>query len=248
MLYDGGPGLYHAKSIVEKTKIVVHCVGTNVGSAEDVDVVYLSRLKKFCDEMNPLVVSDHLCFSKTKTHNSFDLLPLPYTQSTLNLLCEKVEKIQNFLGRQFSLENISSYISYQKNEYTEIEFLNELCRKTGCGILLDVNNIYVSGKNHGFNPLVELERVKPEYVQQYHISGHSLFEDEALNGDTFLFDTHDKLICDEVWNLMNFAIEKIGIRPAIIERDDDDCPIEDLLSEWMKGNKVLCKTNSQLLN
>ncbi|WP_161597514.1 DUF692 domain-containing protein [Fluviispira multicolorata] len=233
MYLKGGPGLYHLHKIVERTKVVVHGVGMNIASANPLNKEYCNILKDFLNKINPEVVSDHLCFSASSTHNSFDLLPIPFNSVTLNLVCDKTNLIQDILGRQYSLENISSYVSFKENEYTEIEFLNEVCKRTGAGILLDVNNIYVSGFNHSFDPYIEIAKVKPEYVNQYHIAGHSIMDD-------FLFDTHDKLACEEVWQIMNWALKNIGLRTAIIERDDDLAPFDELIYEINFGNNQLC--------
>ncbi len=233
MYLKGGAGLLHLFKIAERTKVVVHGVGMNIASTEQLDKEYCYQLRDFLKNLNPEVVSDHLCFSASKTHNSFDLLPIPFNSVTLNLICDKVNQIQDILGRQYSLENISSYVSYQDNEYTEIEFLNEICKRTGAGILLDVNNIYVSAFNHGYEANVELAKVNPEYVNQYHIAGHSVLDD-------FLFDTHDKLACENVWKLMLWALKNIGFRTAIIERDDDAAPFDELIYEINFGNNLLC--------
>ncbi len=229
MFLKGGPALYHLARIKERTTIVVHGVGLNIASAYDLDRDYCYALKDFCNFINPPVISDHLCFSASPSHNSFDLLPIPFTNETLNLVSKKINIVQDILKRQLTLENISSYVSYQENSYTEIEFLNELCKRTGCGILLDINNIFVSAFNHGYDPWHEIKKVNPHYVNQYHIAGHSQIED-------YLFDTHDKFACKEVWDLMHWALINIGKKPVIIERDDADVKFEDLIFEINYGN------------
>jgi uncharacterized protein (UPF0276 family) len=229
MFLKGGPALYHLARIKERTTIVVHGVGLNIASAYDLDRDYCYALKDFCNFINPPVISDHLCFSASPSHNSFDLLPIPFTKETLNLVSKKINIVQDILKRQLTLENISSYVSYQENSYTEIEFLNELCKRTGCGILLDINNIFVSAFNHGYDPWHEIKKVNPHYVNQYHIAGHSQIED-------YLFDTHDKFACKEVWDLMHWALINIGKKPVIIERDDADVKFEDLIFEINYGN------------
>lgn len=229
MFLKGGPALYHLARIKERTTIVVHGVGLNIASAYDLDRDYCYALKDFCNFINPPVISDHLCFSASPSHNSFDLLPIPFTNETLNLVSKKINIVQDILKRQLTLENISSYVSYQENSYTEIEFLNELCKRTGCGILLDINNIFVSAFNHGYDPWHEIKKVNPHYVNQYHIAGHSQIED-------YLFDTHDKFASKEVWDLMHWALINIGKKPVIIERDDADVKFEDLIFEINYGN------------
>lgn len=233
MYLKGGPALYHLELLKGKGQFVVHSVGMNIGAAYAFNEEYCQILKKFCDKVNPLVVSDHLCFTASPTHNSFDLLPIPYTTETLQLLCERIDCVQNILGRQFCLENISSYVSYNKSTYSELEFLNELCKRSGCGVLLDINNLYVSGKNHEYNYFSEIEKINPNFVKQYHIAGHSQYDD-------FLFDTHDTPVCSEVWELMQFAFKIIGKRPVIIERDDDSCPFSELIADIHTGNRLIC--------
>ncbi len=233
MFLKGGPALYHMQRIAERTQVVVHGVGLNIANAHYLNKDYCYALRNFCNSIQPIVVSDHLCFSASPTHNSFDLLPIPFTDVTLSLICENVNIIQDILKRQFSLENISSYVSYKENIYSEIEFINEICKRTGCGVLLDVNNIFVSATNHGYDPYVEIAKINSKYVNQYHIAGHSLVED-------YLFDTHDSLACEQVWNLMKWAIQNIGKRPAIIERDDDSAPFEELIFEINYGNSLTC--------
>lgn len=232
MFLKGGPGLYHMRRITERTQTVVHGVGLNLATAYGLDKEYCYLLKSLCDSIQPKVVSDHLCFSATPSHNSFDLLPIPFTPVTLNLLCENVNIIQDILKRQFSIENISSYISYKESTYTEIEFLNEICKRTGCGVLLDVNNIYVSAMNHGYKPFDEIKKINPTFVNQYHMAGHTKIED-------YLFDTHDSLVCEEVWDLMKWALKNIGDRPAIIERDDDTAPFSEIIYEINHGNSLI---------
>lgn len=231
MFLKGGPALYHMRRIIERTNAVIHGVGLNIGSTYSLNKEYCYELKHLCDSIQPIVVSDHLCFSASQTHNSFDLLPIPYTTTTIQLICEKINIIQDILKRQFSLENISSYISYNENQYTELEFLNEICKRTGCGILLDVNNIYVSAFNHGYDSFTEIAKINPKYVNQYHIAGHTAIDD-------YLFDTHDSLACEKVWNLMKWALNNIGHRPAIIERDDEIAPFDELISEINYGNSL----------
>ncbi|WGL60241.1 DUF692 domain-containing protein [Pigmentibacter sp. JX0631] len=232
MTLEGGPALYHLDKIRERTKTVMHGVGLNIANAFSIDREYCYNLKKLSDRLNPLVISDHLCFSASPTHNSFDLLPIPFNEETEKLLVNNIHIVQDILQRQLCLENISSYVSYNNNDFTEIEFLNSLCKKTGCGILLDINNIYVSAKNHKFSAITELKKVNPNYVKQYHLAGHSAMDD-------FLFDTHDNLVCSEVWSLMQSALNFIGKRPVIIERDDEQAPFSEIINEINIGNSLI---------
>ncbi len=232
MMLEGGPALYHLDKIRERTHTVMHGVGLNIANAFSIDRNYCYNLKKLSDRLNPLVISDHLCFSASPTHNSFDLLPIPLNEETEKLVINNIHIVQDILQRPLCLENISSYVAYKNNDYTEIEFLNSLCKKTGCGILLDINNLYVSAVNHKFNALTELKKVNPSFVKQYHLAGHSTMDD-------FLFDTHDNLVCSEVWSLMQSALNFIGKRPVIIERDDEQAPISEIINEINIGNSLI---------
>lgn len=232
MYLKGGPGLYHLDKINERTQTVLHGVGLNIATAYEIDRDYCYKLKNLVNRINPLVISDHLCFSATPSHNSFDLLPFPLNEETEALVINNLNIVQDILQREICLENISSYVSYKNNTFTEIEFLNSLCKKTGCGILLDINNLFVSGVNHKFNPLNELKKIIPSFVKQYHVAGHSKMED-------FLFDTHDNLVCDEVWHLLKWSLEKIGKRPVIIERDDEQALFSEIIHEINIGNRLI---------
>lgn len=232
LFVQGGPSLHHMRHIAEKTTVVLHGIGMNIANAFMLNETYCQELKRLCDSLSPLVVSDHLCFTATPSHHSHDLLPFPYTKETLSLLTERVDRVQTILQRQFCLENLSAYVSFQNSEYSELEFLNELCQRTGCGVLLDVNNVFVSSQNQNTDPFREIEKIDPKHVQQFHIAGHSTFAD-------FLFDTHDKPISPSVWELLHAAVKRIGPRPVIVERDDDACTFAELLAEIEFGNRMV---------
>lgn len=238
MFHKGGPPLYHLQKFSERTQFVVHGIGLNVANAFSLDLNYCQTLKEFCKKHHPLVVSDHLCFSATPSHNSFDLLPFPYHEDSLKFMIERVKMIQDVLDRQFCLENVSSYVSYKDSCFSEIEFLNLLCQETGCGVLFDVNNLYVNSQNHGFDPVAEMEKLNPKHIKQYHLSGHSVMEVEETQ-DSFLFDTHDALICDPVWKLFAQAFKRTGLTPVIIERDDDECSFDELQAEMEKARQIV---------
>lgn len=227
LFQKGGPGLAHLRTLGERTSLLLHGVGLNIGGPQPLNQDYLRALKILKDEIKPLVVSDHFCFSAGAGGHSYDLLPLARTPRLMTTLRERVEQIQDTLGAQFSLENVSSYVEHKDNQCSELEFLNELAGRTGCGILLDVNNVFVSAHNHGFKPWAEILKVDPRHVTQYHIAGH------LEEGDVFI-DTHDQTIKDEVWQLLFQSWKHIGPRPLILERDDD-APLEPLLEERAFG-------------
>jgi uncharacterized protein (UPF0276 family) len=173
--------------------------------------------------IDPLFVSDHLSWSRFERFNSHDLLPLPYTKEALDVVCANIHRAQDRLGRAMLIENPSSYIAFE-GDMTEWEFLDAICARTDCGLLLDVNNIYVSSKNHGFNAHNYLSGIPAGRVRQIHLAGHS-------QGTQLLIDTHDRAVPDPVWSLYASALELVGPVATMIERDDDIPPLSDLLTE-----------------
>lgn len=196
----------------------------SIGSADGVDRDYLRRLRKLVDRIEPAVVSDHLCWTRVEGFNSHDLLPLPYTREALDLVCANLSQAQDILGQAMLIENPSSYLDFAQSEMTEWAFLSEMSVRTGCFLLLDVNNIYVSATNHGFDPVAYLEGIPADRVLQIHLAGHS-------QGRGLLIDTHDQSICRPVWSLYQQACRLMGPVATMIERDDHIPPLEDLLAE-----------------
>jgi len=176
LFQHGGPGLAHLDRISARARCLVHGVGLSIASHGELDAHYLRELRALCERVNAHVVSDHLCFTRASGQQSYDLLPIPYTETMLRHVAERVSRVQDALGRRFALENVSSYISFPESELSEMEFLRELCARTGCGIVLDVNNVHVSAVNHGHNARAELAAVEPSHVMQFHVAGHCLRE------------------------------------------------------------------------
>ena len=203
--------------------VALHGVSLSIGSADGPDPAYLARLRALVDEIEPAVVSDHLCWTRFGGINSHDLLPLPYTQEALDIAAQAVLVAQDALGRQMLIENPSSYIAFA-GAMPEWEFLNELVARTGCGLLLDVNNIHVSAANHGFSAAHYLAAIRPGTVGQIHLAGHSQTSD-------LLVDTHDQPVPDMVWALYRAAVARFGAVPAMIERDDNIPELPELLAE-----------------
>jgi uncharacterized protein (UPF0276 family) len=220
----GGRPLYVLDRVRERYPVALHGVSMSIGSADGLKIDYLRRLKALADRARPLWVSDHLCWTGVEGFNSHDLLPLPYTEEALDLVSANIRTAQDILERPLVIENPSSYLSFAEDEMPEWAFLEELCRRTGCYLLLDVNNIYVSGSNHGFDPLDYIRGVPLDRVRQIHLAGHS-------QGDGLLIDTHDHAVPDPVWDLYETVAAKVGPVAAMIERDDDIPPLEDLLAE-----------------
>lgn len=220
----GGRPLHILERIRAMHPVALHGVSMSIGSADGVDRDYLRRLRKLVDRIEPAVVSDHLCWTRVEGFNSHDLLPLPYTREALDLVCANVSQAQDILGRAMLIENPSSYLDFAQSEMTEWTFLSEMSARTGCFLLLDVNNIYVSATNHGFDPVAYLEGIPADRVLQIHLAGHS-------QGRGLLIDTHDQSICRPVWSLYQQACRLIGPVATMIERDDHIPPLEDLLAE-----------------
>jgi hypothetical protein len=221
----GGRPLVVLEAIRERYPIALHGVSMSIGSAHGLNDEYLLNLKRLADRVQPLWVSDHLCWTGVAGFNSHDLLPLPYTQDAMNLVCANIMHAQDVLERPLVLENPSSYISFAGDETTEWEFLTEMCRRAGCGLLLDVNNIYVSATNHGFDPLDYIAGVPMDRVRQIHLAGHS------QNGRGLLIDTHDHPVPEPVWELYDLVCQRIGHVATMIERDDNIPSLTTLLQE-----------------
>ncbi|MCB1955535.1 MAG: DUF692 domain-containing protein [Rhodocyclaceae bacterium] len=223
-LVPGGKPLDFLDRIRADHPMVMHGVSLSIGSCDALDLDYLRALKGLAERVEPGWISDHLCWTGVDHANLHDLLPLPYTEQAIRHLVPRVAQVQEVLGRPLVLENVSSYVSYAADEMSEWEFIAELVRRSGCQLLLDVNNVYVSARNHGFDPRTFIRAVPAEAVVQIHLAGH---ED---HGD-LVIDTHDHPIRDEVFDLYAFTLSTIGMRPTMIERDDRIPPLATLLAE-----------------
>jgi len=220
----GGKPRQILRQVRERHPVALHGVSMSVGSADGVDRDYLRRLRALVDEIEPMIVSDHLCWTRIEGFNSHDLLPLPYTEEALDIVCANIAVAQDLLGRAMLIENPSSYVAFDDAPMTEWEFLDAMSERTGCGLLLDVNNIFVSATNHGFDPHTYLAGIPADRVRQIHLAGHS-------RGRTMLIDTHDKPVPPAVWALYEAAITRLGPVATMIERDDDIPPLAELLDE-----------------
>ncbi|GAA0744862.1 DUF692 domain-containing protein [Sphingomonas sp. ABOLD] len=212
------------RRVRERHPVALHGVSMSIGSADGVDRDYMQRLRALVDAVEPLFVSDHLCWTRFGDFQSHDLLPLPYTEEALRTVCDNVDAAQTALGRTMLIENPSSYIAFDGADMTEWAFLDALCARTGCELLLDVNNIFVSATNHGFDAHAYLAGIPAARVRQIHLAGHS-------RGETLLIDTHDRPVPDPVWALYAEALERVGPVATMIERDDAIPPLAELLAE-----------------
>jgi len=220
----GGRPLRILDAVRERFPAAMHGVSMSVGSADGLNMDYLRRLKILADRVRPLWVSDHLCWTGIEGFNSHDLLPLPFTEEALQIVCTNVMRAQDVLERPLVLENPSTYLEFGDDEMSEHEFISELCERTGCFLLLDVNNIYVSGTNHGFDPEAYIAGIPVDRVVQMHLAGHSA-------GRGLLIDTHDEPVSDPVWALYDLACRRFGPVATMIERDDNIPPLDELLAE-----------------
>ncbi|WP_416465468.1 DUF692 domain-containing protein [Sphingomonas sp. VDB2] len=223
-MVDGGRPRHILDQIRERHPVALHGVSMSIGSADGLDRAYLVRLKTLVDHLDPLFVSDHLCWTRIEGFNAHDLLPLPYTDEALDLVCTNILHAQDMLERPMLIENPSTYLQFTADSMTEWQFLDAMCARTGCGLLLDVNNIYVSAVNHGFDPMAYLAGVPADRVRQIHLAGHS-------EGRDRLIDTHDQPVPPPVWSLYAEACRRTGPVATMIERDDDIPPLADLLTE-----------------
>jgi len=223
-MVDGGRPRDILRRVRERYPVAMHGVSMSIGSADGLDRAYLARLKALADEIEPLFISDHLSWSRIDAFNSHDLLPLPYTEEALELVCANIAVAQDALGRAMLIENPSSYIDFDESTMTEWQFLDAMCARTGCGLLLDVNNIYVSASNHGFDAIDYLDGLPADRVRQIHLAGHS-------QGEELLIDTHDQPVPHPVWQLYEHAVRLVGPVATMIERDDNIPPLTELLAE-----------------
>ncbi len=211
--------------------VVLHGVSLSIGSADPLDAAYLDRLDALARAVEPAWISDHLCWGTAHGFNAHDLLPLPYTAATLVHVAERVQAVQERLGRRILLENPSSYLAHRDDEMCEAEFLAELARRADCGILLDVNNVFVSAHNHGFDARAYLAALPGDRIGQIHLAGHSV-EGELL------IDTHDAPVRDEVWALYAEAIARFGPRATMIEWDAHVPTFPELIAELDRARAV----------
>ena len=223
-LVPGGKPLAMLDAIRADYPVALHGVSLSIGSTDPLDRGYLTRLKALAARCEPMWVSDHLCWTGVGGRNSHDLLPLPYSKEALRHVVARVLQVQDALGRRILLENVSSYVEFRDSTLTEWDFLAAVAQAADCDLLLDVNNIYVSSVNHGFDPLAYLDALPASRVRQIHLAGHS------DHGD-YIVDTHDSPVCDAVWTLYGEAVRRFGTVATMIERDDHIPPLTELVAE-----------------
>jgi uncharacterized protein (UPF0276 family) len=234
-MIGGGRPLHILDQILEQYRVVQHGVSMYFGSADRPDREHLRKLKDLVKRTKTPWVSDHLCWGSVDGRYTHDLLPMPYTFEAAKITAQKIRYMRDFLEVPIAVENVSSYAEYHVSEMTEWEFLNEVVERADCGILLDVNNIYVSSQNHNFNPLTYINSVPADRMAQIHIAGHSKFE-------KYILDTHDHPVLDPVWKLYDCAIQRAGHTATLLEWDDSIPSFQEVHDEALKADRFLSKT------
>lgn len=237
-MHVGGMPMRNLMNVREHYPMAMHGVSLSIGAPDPLDDDYLTKLKALVDRVEPEVVSDHLCWTGAHGTNLHDLLPLPLTEESLNHVAGKVLQVQDRLGRRIALENTSTYVTFKDDAMDEWEFIAALLEKADCLLLLDVNNVYVSAFNHGFDALDYLDGIPASRVCQVHLAGHE------NNGD-HIVDTHDAPVVDDVWSLYADAIERLGPTPTMIERDGNIPPFTELVDELALARRIAEETVSE---
>jgi len=228
----GGEPLAWLDRFASAYPLSFHGVGLSLGSADPLDEAHLARLASLARRFSPAFVSEHLSWSSIDARHANDLLPLPFTEEALAHVIARVGIVQERLGRRLLVENVSSYYAFPESAIPEWEFVSEVARRSGCGVLLDVNNVWVNAANHGFDPLRYLDAIDPDVVGEMHLAGF-----EAREG--LLIDTHSRPVDDNVWSLYRSAVERFGSKPTVIEWDADLPPLDVLVDEARKAEAVL---------
>lgn len=223
-MIPGGQPLNILDRIAERYPVVMHGVSLSIASTAPLDMDYLAGLKALAGRVRPKWISDHLCWTGVHGVNLHDLLPIPYTEEALDHVAGRVNQVQDFLGRALTLENVSTYVSFAQSQMTEWEFISELTRRTGCWLLFDVNNVYVSAFNHEYDARQFIDGIPADRVVQFHLAGHSDME-------TYVIDTHDAPVIPAVWDLYAYALRRFGPVSTMIERDDHIPPLAELVEE-----------------
>jgi hypothetical protein len=237
----GGPPHHFLSAIRERYAISLHGVGLSIGGRRALDRAHLRRLRELADRYEPGLFSEHLAWSTHETGYLADLLPLPYTAETLARVCDHVDETQEAVGRRMLLENPATYVTFAESTYEEAAFVAEVARRTGCGLLLDVNNVFVSAINHGSDPRAYLARFPLAEVGEIHLAGHAPQHDE--DGRPLLIDDHGSPVAEPVWALYGEAIGRTGPLPTLIERDNDVPSLGELVAEAQRAERVMAPAN-----
>lgn len=223
-------------AVREHYPLSLHGVGLSIGSTDPLDRPHLAEVARLVRDFDPMLVSEHLSWGSAGGRFTNDLLPLPYTEEALRHMADRVRQVQDFLGRQILIENVSSYLQFACSDIAEWDFLGALAHESGCGLLLDVNNVYVSALNHGFDPIQYLNAIPRHSVQEMHLAGHSVC---VIDEREVRIDTHDAPVCNEVWSLYAIAVERFGNVPTLIEWDAKIPALDVLAAEAHKADSVM---------
>jgi uncharacterized protein (UPF0276 family) len=229
-LVPGGKPLFYLDKIRQDYPLAMHGVAMNIGSCDPLDIHYLQSIKKLAERVEPAIISDHLCWTGIAGKRLHDLLPLPYTEEAVKHVADRILQAQDILGRRLAIENLSAYLEADTS-MREWEFVGAVAQAADCDLLVDINNIYVSSRNQGFDPLVYLNALPKNRVKQFHLAGH-------IDCGDYCIDTHDHPVCNDVWDLYAQAIELFGDVPTMIERDDNIPPLPELLDELQLAKAI----------
>lgn len=233
---DGGPHLRSLERLRADYPVSFHGVGLSLGSTDPLNPVHLARLKRLVQRFEPALVSEHLSWSSIGGRHLHDLLPLPHTEEAINHAAARIQQVQDTLGREILIENISGYLAYADSELPEWTFLNETARRASCGILLDVNNVYVNAVNHGFDAAAYIDAVSGHLVREIHLAGYTVHQ---VLDQEILIDTHSRPVTPPVWELYRRAVARLGARPTLVEWDADLPPLDGLLAEAAAADRIL---------
>jgi len=234
---EGGPPHAFLTAIRERYPVSLHGVGLSIGGSGPLDKDHLARLRALIDRYQPSLFSEHLAWSSHDTVYLNDLLPLPYTDETLATVCGHVDEVQEALQHRMLLENPSTYLAFAETSMSEVDFLREIVRRTGCGLLLDVNNVFVQAANHGIDATAYLDSFPAEHVGEIHLGGHA--EDADDDGSALLIDDHGREVADPVWGLYAHALSRTGVQPTLIEWDNDVPDWPTLFAEAKRADAVI---------
>ncbi len=240
----GGPPHAYLTAVRERYPLSLHGVGLSIGGSGPLDKDHLGRLRALIERYQPALFSEHLAWSSHDTVYLNDLLPLPYTEETLDLVCTHIDEVQETLHRQMLLENPSTYVAFAETSMREVDFLREVVQRTGCGLLLDVNNVFVQAINHGFDAAAYIDSFPAEHVAEIHLGGHD--EDADDDGAPLLIDDHGREVADPVWALYARTLARAGPKPTLIEWDNDVPDWPTLFAEAKRADAVIADTRNRV--
>ncbi|HEX4740924.1 MAG TPA: DUF692 domain-containing protein [Caulobacteraceae bacterium] len=235
-MVEGGPRLAALDALRDRHPVALHAVGLSIASAEGPDLAHLKRLARLVDRVRPLAVSDHLAWQRWSGVHYADFLPFPRTWGALDRVADNVALVQDVIGTRLLVENPSLYVDLPGHDISEIEFLGALASRTGCGLLVDVNNIFVSAMNLGFNAAAYVDRIPAEFIGEVHLAGYAKDADPA---SPLIIDSHDQPVSIAVWELYHRLITRVGLRPTLIERDDNIPSFGELMAERNRAHRIL---------